>query len=244
MTKIEFLEHLEKRLQVLNKKERDDILGEYAQHIELKMENGLSEEEAIRDFGDLEELEIEILDAYNVNPDYRKIGFNIDKIKVKENIKKAGSYITDIKKRFILWVKNIVNKVKRHKTPASENIEKEKRKSGILLSFRELGERMHDLKIERRQEAKTFGDFISSILHLIKYCAVFAFKAAIIICLIPIILFLMVQLVVLGIMVILLILGYPLFGVSIISLGVLISGFAVVLLVYDIFFSRKERVIK
>lgn len=76
MTKIEFLEYLEKRLQILNKKEREDILGEYAQHIELKMANGLSEEEAIHDFGNLEELAVEILDAYNVNPDYKKGGIS------------------------------------------------------------------------------------------------------------------------------------------------------------------------
>lgn len=72
MTKAEFLKHLDKRLQILKQHEREDILGEYAQHIELKMENGLSEEEAIRDFGDLGELADEILDAYHVNPLYGK----------------------------------------------------------------------------------------------------------------------------------------------------------------------------
>ena len=72
MTKAEFFKQLDRRLQILKEHEREDILGEYAQHIELKMENGLSEEEAIRDFGDLEELADEILDAYNVNPLYGK----------------------------------------------------------------------------------------------------------------------------------------------------------------------------
>ena len=70
MSREEFLQSLEARLQVLNEKERDDILSEYRQHISLRMESGLSEEEAIRDFGDFEELVSEILDAYNVNPEF------------------------------------------------------------------------------------------------------------------------------------------------------------------------------
>lgn len=78
MTKTEFLEYLEKKLHVLNQKEREDILSEYSQHIELKMESGLSEEDAIHDFGNLEELAAEILDAYNVNPDYDKKTIHID----------------------------------------------------------------------------------------------------------------------------------------------------------------------
>ena len=68
MTKEEFLKDLEKRLQVLSEQERKDILEEYAQHIDLKVANGQKEEEAIRDFGDMEELISDILDAYHVAP--------------------------------------------------------------------------------------------------------------------------------------------------------------------------------
>ena len=56
MTKHEFLNLLEQRLIVLNDDERADLLNEYEQHIEMKMQSGLSEEEAIADFGDPEEL--------------------------------------------------------------------------------------------------------------------------------------------------------------------------------------------
>ena len=46
MTKTEFLNLLEQRLFVLNDNERADLLSEYEQHIEMKIQSGLSEEEA------------------------------------------------------------------------------------------------------------------------------------------------------------------------------------------------------
>lgn len=67
MKKDEFLSILEKRLQIINEKERRDIIDEYRMHIEMKMQEGKSEEEAIADFGDIDELVEEILDAYSIN---------------------------------------------------------------------------------------------------------------------------------------------------------------------------------
>lgn len=84
MTKVEFLSYLEKRLQVLNQKEREDLLAEYAQHIDMKMASGMSEEEAVKDFGDVHELADELLEAYNINPDYDKK--KIDMEKMEKNI--------------------------------------------------------------------------------------------------------------------------------------------------------------
>ena len=52
MNKTEFLDELKNGLAVLEEKEQQDILEEYTQHIDMKMERGLSEEEAIGDFGD------------------------------------------------------------------------------------------------------------------------------------------------------------------------------------------------
>ena len=71
MTKTEFLTLLEQRLMVLNDEERADLLSEYEQHIEMKVESGLSEEDAIADFGDPEELVKELLDAYHLNTNYQ-----------------------------------------------------------------------------------------------------------------------------------------------------------------------------
>ncbi len=72
MNKTEFLNELEKRIRVLDKNEINDILGEYSQHIDMRKESGLSEEDAIKDFGDMDELASEILEAYHVNPEYDK----------------------------------------------------------------------------------------------------------------------------------------------------------------------------
>ena len=62
MNKTEFLDELKNGLAVLEEKEQQDILEEYTQHIDMKMEKGLSEEEAIGDFGDLGQLAAEILE--------------------------------------------------------------------------------------------------------------------------------------------------------------------------------------
>lgn len=69
MKKDEFLNLLDKKLQVINERERRDIIDEYRTHIEMKMKEGKTEEEAIEDFGDIDELVDDILDAYKINTD-------------------------------------------------------------------------------------------------------------------------------------------------------------------------------
>ena len=68
MNKQDFLQELQSRIRILEEAEQQDILAEYAQHIDLRMAGGLSEEEAIQDFGDPGELAAEILEAYHVDP--------------------------------------------------------------------------------------------------------------------------------------------------------------------------------
>ena len=63
-----FLKELQGRIAVLEDAEQQDILAEYAQHIDLRVAGGLTEEEAIQDFGDLDQLAAEILEAYHVKP--------------------------------------------------------------------------------------------------------------------------------------------------------------------------------
>jgi len=70
MDKNEFLSELEKSLSVLQEDELRDIISEYEQHIDIKVEKGLTEAEAIADFGSLQELTAEILQAYHVRVDY------------------------------------------------------------------------------------------------------------------------------------------------------------------------------
>ena len=69
MTKNEFFHKLESRLNVLNEQERNDILSEYSSHIEFKIQDGKTEEQAIADFGDVDALAEEILSAYHIDTD-------------------------------------------------------------------------------------------------------------------------------------------------------------------------------
>lgn len=75
MNRQEFIDQLREYLKVLQDEEQEDILAEYSQHIEMKMKNGLSEEEAIRDFGQVKELAAEILEAYHVSEALQRKSF-------------------------------------------------------------------------------------------------------------------------------------------------------------------------
>ena len=93
MDKQEFLEELGQYLAILDEKEQQDIKEEYAQHIDMKTENGLSEEEAIRDFGDIQELASEILEAYHVNPEYKRKSSILGTGKGKSAAEKGRSFL-------------------------------------------------------------------------------------------------------------------------------------------------------
>lgn len=81
MNKTEFLHILREKLSILNENELQDILNEYEQHIDMKAAGAMTEEAAIADFGDIDELTADILEAYHVRADY---------VHNKETKKKAG----------------------------------------------------------------------------------------------------------------------------------------------------------
>ena len=89
MNKDRFLTELREYLSVLESREQDDVCAEYAQHIDMKMQKGLSEEEAIRDFGSVEQLAAEILEAYHVNPEFRRQGFSLKLPKLKNGTSRS-----------------------------------------------------------------------------------------------------------------------------------------------------------
>lgn len=67
MNKNEFFTSLNNKLSILNEKERRDITDEYVSHINLKMGDGKTEEQAVADFGDIDDLAREILEAYHID---------------------------------------------------------------------------------------------------------------------------------------------------------------------------------
>lgn len=93
MKKEEFIKELKEKLDILEKNEIEDIISEYTGYIEEKIQNGKSEEEAIKDFGDIDELTTELLKAYKIN---------VEKNKPDKNI---WSNIVD---KFSNWMDNII----------------------------------------------------------------------------------------------------------------------------------------
>lgn len=68
MNKEQFIAYMNSRLAIIKESERKDIIDEYINHIDMKVQEGMSEEEAIAAFGDIDEMIKEILDAYNIDP--------------------------------------------------------------------------------------------------------------------------------------------------------------------------------
>lgn len=95
MTIETFKQELNQRLHVLNEKERTEIISEYVDHITMKMEDGKSEEEAIADFGNIDDLCKEILESYHVNTEYSKAKKTFDE------------YVSD----FAEWISSTAEKV-------------------------------------------------------------------------------------------------------------------------------------
>ena len=99
MLKSEFLDLLNQKLSLINDKEREDILLEYGTYIDDKIANGVSEEEAVAGFGDVDELAKEILSAYKINTDSMdplssKADKTIDKVyaKLEGMFSKLGNF--------------------------------------------------------------------------------------------------------------------------------------------------------
>lgn len=72
MTKKQFLNKLEKELNILDEHEVKDIINEYNDIIEEKIKHGQKEKDAVAEVGDVESLAKDILSAYKVNPNYKK----------------------------------------------------------------------------------------------------------------------------------------------------------------------------
>lgn len=83
MNKEQFIAYMNKKLAIIKERERKDIIDEYINHIDMKVQEGMSEEEAIAAFGDIDEMVKEILDAYNIDPSHTRSGDGFDR-KVNE----------------------------------------------------------------------------------------------------------------------------------------------------------------
>lgn len=72
MNKLQFLAELKSNIHMLEDEEQTDILDEYSQHVDMKVASGMTEKEAIAEFGPIDELIEEILAAYHVKAPEKK----------------------------------------------------------------------------------------------------------------------------------------------------------------------------
>lgn len=99
MLKKEFLDILDQKLSLVNNKEKEDILLEYGTYIDDKVASGVTEEEAVAGFGDVDQLAKNILSAYKINtesmdPLSNKADKTLDKIyaKLEDLFSKIGNF--------------------------------------------------------------------------------------------------------------------------------------------------------
>ena len=112
MNKNSFINKLKKNLKILDEDEVKDIIDEYSETIDEKIKDGKTEEEAIKDFGNVDELCKEILKAYKINPKYTNEESKFD---FNDFIKSSADKLSD-------FTQGIINEFKKQDNISLEYI--------------------------------------------------------------------------------------------------------------------------
>lgn len=210
MNQERFLKALQERIAMLEQAEQQDILAEYAQHIEMQMKEGLSEEEAIRDFGSLDELAAEILEAYHIDPGYQasvqEVGEQADlaqKPQIREHFAAGWHRFTAGWHRFIQRIKGWFQ---REPKPKTERPSKSSRKHWN-------GSRM------KQGFARVWMQFWKLLKRACTAVLWLCWNGALLVCAVPLVLLLFCGVICFGFLAVLLFQGYPMIGVSLGILG-------------------------
>ncbi len=111
MTKQKFLKELEKKLAILSETEKEDILNEYRDIIEEKVKHGKTEEEAVKEFGSIDELSKEILSTYKINPEYNQK--KTETTKTKDFVETTEGFIKKGAQKLSEVTENMVDTLKK-----------------------------------------------------------------------------------------------------------------------------------
>lgn len=220
MTKKEFLKELEDRLQMLDEKERKDMIEEYSQHISMRMKSGMKEEEAIDDFGNLDDLISEILEAYHLDPEYE--------VKNRKRNEKTG--ITELLPKEIFG-----KRTNKDKTDAKENISnksnarKNRRVEGTKRFKEEQGRKIESIT---GKAVETSSNAVSWSWDKIKKLFFIFIKIVLVFLALPAVFFDLAGLFGLGILGVMAFQGYPVIGCIIIAFGVVLSMTAYILFLF------------
>lgn len=250
MDKAGFLKELGQYLDVLNESEQKDILDEYAQHIDMKMENGMSEQEAIRDFGTIEELAADILEAYHVNPMYRgkKKSKNVQKEKNPgSELTAAGRSIgarctavtNHIRRRIHDWItwfgKLLTVPYQWIKTTWANWQERHRRKK----EDRPKGQEKMSIGEIPGKITRGTGRLLTTVVHMLCCCVRWAWNACMVFAIFLAGIFMLMSVFCAGTLGVLLLQGYPLIGFFIGCLGVVLCTGGITVLAYGLILRRQ-----
>ena len=257
MNKTEFLNELEKRIRVLEKNEIKDILSEYSQHIDMRMESGLSEADAIKDFGNMDDLAAEILEAYHVNPEYEKNEDTVtDTAENKKDLKglwtafmgicasaaggiksffKAGGRLI---KKIVLKIWSLISllwfKIKglfgRKEKPVQSETEQ-------IINETDINE---NTDIKKSDKHKKIGKAKGRCRKMISGFLFICLAIIVILCLIPVTIGGLISVFGLGASIVLMVQGYPVLGIFIICLGCSVMGVSLWLLLVSLIIKKKN----
>lgn len=262
MNKEMFLKELSDRLQILNEKERNDLLEEYAQHIDMKIASGLTEEDAVKDFGTLEELCAELLDVYHINSEYatgsaaaqgmkKKLfdGISIPGLKKDAEAseeKTEEQKAQELEERRLKEEAKLAKKVERREQSEQWRMECEARRSRRREKRKALYEAYKQKRLERKASKVarggtwfgrlcrgTWNAAVSLILLCWKICL---FCAAA-----PVIFLSLFALFGTGMTAVLILQGYPLVGITFIGGGIFLASAGLSGLILSYVFSGKKQ---
>lgn len=235
MERNEFLSALRSRIAVLEESEQQDILAEYAQHIDMRVAGGLSEQEAIRDFGDLDQLAAEILEAYHVNPDYQAASAPAGPSaaeKCREGLSACGGFFSRSWHKFTRFCQSTWSGITGFFLAAGNKIRalfhrppKERKEHADCTSV------MLSLKCGSRRFVSWLGRFCMTALRL-------CWNLGLLLCALPFALLVFTAFLCLGVLVVLLFQGYPLVGVSVCCLGGLLCCVGILALGWSLIWHR------
>lgn len=223
-----FLKELQSRIALLEDAEQQDILAEYAQHIDLRVDGGLTEEDAIRDFGDLDQLAAEILEAYHVKPAFGQkapkprppFPDTVRKGCTKTGawFRRAGSAVARFFRRLWLGMTNGFHKcgdklkgLFRRKSPEGETPLPEKREEAPV-PMTAAQEHRRPVRAALKRTCGTLGRFCKLLARLL-------WNLALLICAVPFACLGLGAILCLGLLAVLLVQGYPLAGIALCCIG-------------------------
>ncbi len=256
MNKTEFLLALQRQINMLEDDEQKDIVDEYSQHIDMKIQNGMTEDEAIEDFGPLDQLVGEILGAYHVKAPSPAIGTagvasaqdkspaDAEKAKghAAENLiagsKRAASSVAEGIKKGASGIKNAAGEAgSKAKAAAAQAGTKAKKSSEAAASKTKQG-----LGGMASGVAKGGTALGSGLMKAASTCVRWCWNFFVACICAMFFLFAVVFLFSLGFCLVLQIQGYPLLGICLCALGLLMASISLMLLCARLFWRKPASV--